>query len=95
MGPNGTWTVDIDHSAVVTQGPQAIAGLGTTGFESLGSIVISGSPFYVETSNFLGTDFFDVRSGAYLGAATGGTNLGGGADYVGGVPAAVRDWGLY
>ena len=94
-GPNGTWTVNVDFSAVVTSGPEAIGGLGTTGFEVLGSHIVSGSPICIQTTNPLGTDFFDVQSGAYATAGPGGAALEGGGDYVGGVPTAVRDWTLF
>jgi hypothetical protein len=91
----GTWTVDIDNSAVVTEGNEAIAGVGGTGFELLGGSIVSGSPIYIQTADGLATDFYDVQSGAYATAGTGGTPLGGGADYVGGVPSSVPDWTLY
>lgn len=95
VGPNGTWTFDIDNSAVVTAGNEAIGTVGVTGFESLGAGIVSGSPVYLQTASPTATDFYDVQSGAYAGAATASADLGGGADYVGGVPASVRDWALY
>lgn len=84
---NGTGTMNISYSALVTAGPFSLLTPPTTGSGTvITANVINDDPQFVETSNFQSASFFDVSSTAYATAGSGGNPLGGGADYVGGIP---------
>lgn len=82
--PPGNFT--IRYSAVPQFGPNAI----TAGSCVLESTVMPQDPVYANTTNPTAANFLDVRNSQYATRGSGGTNLAGGADYVGDtVPAEL------
>jgi len=92
---NGTGAMSISYSAIVTAGPFALTGTGTSGTGTINqSNVINNDPLFIQTVNFQVPEFYDVTAVAYAGAGSGGSDLGGGADYA--PPTAVHySWSLY
>lgn len=86
----GAYAVNIDHCGLPTAGPQALFLPGT---EGPGAITVTNSiannPAFIETSDFTSASYFDVDHPAYGTAATGGTPLGGGADWIGSLPVEL------
>lgn len=82
----GTLTagVNVSNSAAVKQGVGAISSLGAAVVESNN---IAQNPLYASL-DASSASFLDVTNGAYRAVATGGANLAGGADYIGGYAAA-------
>jgi len=82
----GTLTagVNVSNSAAVKQGMGAISSLGTVPVESNN---IAQNPLYA-SFDASSASFLDVTNGAYKAVATGGANLAGGADYIGGYAAS-------
>jgi hypothetical protein len=86
---------DVDYSAYVESGPNAIGGRGGVAVD--GPNVINADPLFLG-SDPLNANYYDVDNGSaapngYQGAGTGASNLGGGGTYQGGSP--VADWSVY
>lgn len=78
--------INVDDSAIVQDGTEAVTGIGAPTGLVVGSNIIALDPAYADKAN----DNFNVRNTAYATAGTASSNLGGGASYVGGVaPAAI------
>lgn len=75
--PAGYFTVR--YSAVPSNGPNAI----TPGAASLEATVTFADPVFANTTAPTAADFLDVRNSQYAGLGSGGSNLAGGADFVG------------
>lgn len=90
---NGTGTLTLTGTAVVTAGPFALnTPTGGTGPVS-GTPTTTADPQFVETANVASSSFFDVANNAYATASSTGGPLAGGADFVGG--SAVNEWSVY
>ncbi len=82
---SGAGTITLNTSAIVNTGPYAAVpateNLGT------GSIVensvIGARPRFIETADFTSADYYDVDSPDYGGQGSAGSDLSGGADYIG------------
>jgi hypothetical protein len=86
----GTYTINIDQCALPTAGPQALFLPPTEGPGAcIVTNTIPNNPAFIETSDFQSASFYDVDHPAYGTAGTGGTALGGGADYIGSLPAEL------
>lgn len=81
--------VSIDFSGF---GADVVNPIGTTvtGTFTLGSNIVNADPLYAGT-DFKLASFFDVQNNAYAAAGTGGSDLAGGANYLGPV-LSVGDW---
>ncbi|MBN1903114.1 hypothetical protein JW926_17465 [Candidatus Sumerlaeota bacterium] len=95
---------DVDYSALVTQdapGYEYALAVETAGpgAINLGSHVINDNPCYITwmDTDVASADFMDVDNTAFGGKGTTGSNLSGGADYIGGTSALHADasWSLY
>jgi hypothetical protein len=89
----GDMIVDVDNSATVLVGDHALAAQGGTTATTFGAGVITAAPLYASLDP-LNASFLDVANCAYFTAATGGTPLRGGANFVGSC-SSVSDWTLY
>jgi len=92
----GTGSINVSYSALVTEGTDAltaaVSGTGTVNQTA----VISLDPIFLEIVNLGSSDLYDVHSAAYGGQGSGGSDLAGGADYVGNMaPTRVRSWSLF
>jgi len=82
-------TLDVDYCAYVEAGAHAIGGRG--GAQTDGANVISGDPLFLGINALL-ANAFDVDAASFGGKGTAGSNLSGGADFIG---SAVGSWDLY
>jgi len=95
----GTYTVD--YSALVTSHTFGEAlGAATAGPSTItvGANVINASPIFSQIADFTDSAYFDVRNPDFGGAAEGGADLAGGADFIGDYvpPASAQSfWALY
>ena len=90
--PVPTNGIFVDYSSFVEVGPDSITARNGAIAISYGANIISGDPHYV-TKDFGASGFFDVQNELYAAAGSAASDLGGGANYVGGVPVtSVRDW---
>jgi hypothetical protein len=102
---SGSGSYNIDYSALVTQlftGHTYALGVETAGPGTIikGTNVINSSPMYVafDVLDFDSPDFMDVDNPFFAGKGTSGSDLAGGADFIGGwlPPAAANAfWALY
>lgn len=107
---SSTGTFSVDYSALVTESmagyEYALANAtGGSGTINVGANVINSNPRYVTYAigDFASSSFMDVTNSAFAGKGTGGSDLAGGADYVGGwpppptpTPLAVNNtWSIY
>lgn len=78
----GTLTAGVvcSNCAFVTDGPDAITDIGDV---TTATAIINAAPMY-KSYDATTADFMDVQNVVYAGAGTGGSDLAGGADYVGG-----------
>jgi len=88
--------INLSYSALVLSGPDAlaaaIAGAGTV----TQTAVITQNPVFQETSDLASSDLFDVHAATYGGKGSGGSDLAGGADYIGDyVVLSSRNWTLF
>lgn len=84
-------TFSIDYSSLVTAGPHALsAATGGPSTIGTGFNMIASDPQYVTAliGDFASTDYVDVANNDYAARGTAGSDLAGGADYVGG-PAST------
>jgi hypothetical protein len=89
----GTGTMHLAGVALVTEGPQAmVSPIGGTGPVD-GSPTTTADPYFLNTTDVISTDYFDVTNNAYADASSAGGPLAGGADFVGG--SGVADWSVY
>lgn len=94
----GTGAVSISDSAVVLSSQTTplvnLYGAGTTGTRpiTLTNVITLDPVFKSWTLSEPPGDYLDVQNEAYANAGPGGTPLGGGADYVGGVTEIKRWW---
>ena len=92
-------TIDLSYSALVLEGPQTLS----IGVDGTGTVVetqvITKDPMFHETADLSSSDLFDVHNPFYGGKGSEGSNLSGGADYIGDyvppVPLAAQNWFLY
>jgi hypothetical protein len=90
---NGSGTLTLSGTALVTAGPQAMAtATGGTGPIS-GSPTTTADPQFVNTTDATSISYFDVTNPAYATANSTGGPLAGGADFAGG--SGVNQWSLY
>lgn len=99
---SSTGAYTIDYSALPTGGiwnEGLAAATGGAATITVGANVLSASPIYVASAaaDFASADFADVRNPAYGGAAQAGTDLAGGADYIGDYtpPLSASTWEMY
>ncbi len=92
----GTGTIDVSYSALVLQGPDTLAAPFTTGGTVNQTAVISLNPVFQETTDLFSSDLYDVHAATYGGQGSAGSDLAGGADYIGDfVVLGSRNWMAY
>ncbi len=90
--------ITVHNSGLVQQGAYALGtpvddAANNPSIVVLGANVVTGDPVFAGTTPGL-SDFLDVRSTAYGGMGTGGTNLSGRWDYIGDV-VGIENWRRY
>lgn len=91
-GTSAAGGTTVDYSALVQEGPNALTAVddGSVVYTATNTTILD--PMYIST-DINTADAFDVDNASYGGAGSAGSNLAGGADYVGSVP--VSEWSLY
>lgn len=100
---NGSGTMNISFSGIVTAGPQSLLIPATTGTGTIiTNNIVEDNPQFVDATDYNSDSYFDVVNTAYYSANSIGDPLSGGADYVGAIPtptpvplSANNVWRLY